>query len=81
MKIRNAWLCLFTALIAGRVADALELGVLPDPFEGGPPKELTTRYLRILARQAVEKRRVAFLALKDAKDIVAYQQRMRRQFM
>jgi dienelactone hydrolase len=37
--------------------------------------------LRNLARQAVEKRRVTFEGLKDASDILTYQQRMRRQFV
>jgi len=81
MKIGKAWLCFFTLLIACPAACAQALDVLPDPFEGGPPKEMTTRYLRNLARQAVEKRRLTFEGLKDAKDILAYQQRMRHQFV
>ena len=81
MTIKKAWLHWFTLLIACPAAFAQELDVLPDPFEGGPAKEMTTRYLRNLARQAIEKRRVTFEGLKDANDILAYQQRMRRQFV
>src|SRR5262249_22010233 len=81
MKIRSAWVSCFTLLIACPAASAQELDVLPDPFEGGPRKEMTTRYLRNLARQAVEKRRLAFEGLKDARDILAYQQRLRQQFV
>src|SRR5215471_14370111 len=81
MNIKKAWLYFFTLLIACPAAFAQELDVLPDPFEEGPPKEMTTRYLRNLARQAVEKRRLTFEGLKDAKDILAYQKRMRQQFV
>ena len=52
MKIRTVWICLFILLIACPAASAQKLDVLPDPFEGGPPKEMTTCYLRNLARQA-----------------------------
>lgn len=81
MKIGKAFLCFITLCIACPAAFAQELNVLPDPFEGGSPKEMTTRYLRNLARQAVEKRRLTFEGLKDAKDILAYQERMRQQFV
>ncbi len=81
MKIGKAWFCFFILLSACPSAFAQELDVLPDPFESGPPKEMTTRYLRNLARQAVEKRRLTFEGLKDANDIKAYQQRMRQQFV
>src|SRR5262249_2828680 len=81
MTFRKAWFCCFILLVACPAAFAQELNVLPDPFEGGPPKEMTTRYLRNLARQAVEKRRLAFEGLKDKSDILAYQQRLRQQFV
>jgi hypothetical protein len=80
MKARAAWICCCVVLFACPVF-AQDLQVLPDPFEGGPPKEMTTRYLRNLARQAVEKRRVTFEGLKDRSDILAYQQRLREQFI
>ena len=81
MEIRKAWSCFFTLLMVWPAAFAQELTVLPDPFEGGAPKEMTTRYLRNLARHAVEKRRLTFEGLKNADDILAYQQRLRRQFV
>ena len=48
MKIGKVWSCFFTFLIACPPAFAQQLDVLPDPFEGVPPKEMTTRYLRTL---------------------------------
>jgi hypothetical protein len=81
MTITKARFCFLSLLLVCPAAFAQELDVLPDPFEGGPPKEMTTRYLRNLARQAVEKRRLTFEGLKDANDILAYQRHMRQQFM
>src|SRR5262245_34168427 len=81
MKTMKAGCCFFTLVIACPAAFAQDPDVLPDSFEGGPPKEMTTRYLRNLARQAVEKRRLTFEGLKDTKDILAYQQRLRQQFL
>jgi cephalosporin-C deacetylase-like acetyl esterase len=62
-------------------APAQDLTVLPDPFEGGPPREMMKRNLKGLAQEALDQRRKTVDALKTPKEIAAYQQRLRQIFL
>src|SRR6185437_4260116 len=60
---------------AAEKSAAQKLTVLPDPYEGGPPRQMMTRYLKGLAKEALDKRLKVVDALKKPNEIEAYQKR------
>lgn len=58
-----------------------ELTVLTPETAGGPPRQMLTLHLKKLAAEALERRRAAYEQVKTADDAVAWQQRLRKEFL
>ena len=72
---------LLCAVLLASVARGEDLTVLDEKIAGGPPKQTLSRYLRQLADRAFERRRAEYEKLKTEEQILAYQKRMRKEFI
>jgi dienelactone hydrolase len=69
-------LCLSAPLLP-----AGDLTVLTPQAAGGPPRQMLTRYLKRLAQDALERRRLAYEGAKSPGQLAAYRQRLRAAFV
>lgn len=70
---------LVALLTSGLFAD--DLTVLTPELAGGPPRQMLTRHLKRLAVEALERRKTAYEQLKTVEESVAWQQRLRKEFV
>lgn len=74
-------LLIFSLLVACAPRLAAQDTILTAELAGGPPKQMLSRFLKQAAYEAIEKRRLAFEALKTPEQMAAYQQTLRKQFL
>lgn len=60
---------------------AEDLTILTPETAGGPPRQMVSRYLKQLAYEALERRRLAYEGLKTPEQWTAYQEGLRKAFL